>query len=99
VKTTKADLDLCPLFLDRMHRDPEIRPQVRPHFARWVSCWQATGAAPQRKPPSGVWRTGAPTGTAGFLHRWPMENKTGRRSWWTPSLCWPLVRTVDSHSN
>ena len=27
-----------------MHRDPEIRPEVRPHFARWVSLWQAAGA-------------------------------------------------------
>jgi hypothetical protein len=53
VKTTKADLDLCPLFLDRMHRDPEIRPQVRPHFARWVSLWQVAGAAPLRRPPLG----------------------------------------------
>jgi len=44
VKTTKADFDPWPLFLDRIHRDPEIRPQARPHFARWVSRWQAAGA-------------------------------------------------------
>jgi len=44
VKPTKADFDPWPLFLDRIHRDSEIRPQARPHFARWVSRWQAAGA-------------------------------------------------------
>ena len=44
MKTTKPDSDPWPLFLDRIHRDPEIRPQAQPHFARWVSRWQAAGA-------------------------------------------------------
>lgn len=43
-ETPKADFDPWALILDRIHRDPEIRPQARPHVARWVSRWQAAGA-------------------------------------------------------
>lgn len=59
-----------------MHRDPEIRPEVRPHFARWVSLWQAAGANASAEAATRWFdELGRQLCTAGFLHRWPMEKK------------------------